>query len=158
MNETPLSIPEAIVRLETLCARGEHCTYELRQKLLQWGIPPFKHQDVIEHLMRKHFVDDRRFANACVRTKFNINGWGRAKIEIWLRSRHVEYDIIREALKTQIDPVDYKAKLQSMLSTKFNNLGGEMTFDVRQKLYRFALHKGFEVDVVMEVISKLAED
>ena len=67
----PISKENATVRLESLCARAEHCTYELMTKLRGWGITGEVAEDIINGL-----IDNRGRSCATV-TGFRATGAAR---------------------------------------------------------------------------------
>lgn len=149
----PMDPARALVRLEELCARSEQCEGELREKLRKWSIPSNKASEIIASLRSRRFVDDARFARAYVRDKFRFSHWGRRKIEMYLRQKRVEQDIIDVALD-EIDPEDYLLLLRRLLSAKAATLRDDPgSFEARNKLYRFAIGRGFEPSVISQALS-----
>ena len=53
IQRKPLAPEKALIRLEELCARSEHCTYELEQKLRTWGIVKDDAEAIIYSLQRR---------------------------------------------------------------------------------------------------------
>ena len=82
LQRKQISAENALMRLEDLCARSEHCEYELREKLRQWNVPAGDATGVLATLRKARFYDNRRFAEAFVRDKLIYNRWGKRKIFI----------------------------------------------------------------------------
>lgn len=153
MKKTPRTVlpPEARERLEALCAKAEHCTWELRRKLMLWKISSSDADAIIEHLRNHRFVDDSRFARAYVRDKFALSGWGRRKIEAQLRVRHIEPPVIKEALDA-IDPDAYWAALQNFVRRRAAAVSDLDTYQGRTRLFRAAASRGFEPDLAAKAV------
>ena len=77
--EREMTFDEALDRCRFLAAKGECCTFDLEQKMRNWGVQSKDIQRVIESLVAERFVDNLRFATAYVRDKTRFNHWGRVK-------------------------------------------------------------------------------
>ncbi|MCD7720882.1 MAG: RecX family transcriptional regulator, partial [Prevotellaceae bacterium] len=76
---------EAYERASLLCARAEHCLSQIRGKLAAWGLSPAAQGRVLARLVDERFIDEARFSRAYALDKFRYNGWGRLKIDLYLR-------------------------------------------------------------------------
>ena len=143
-----LTPEKALIRLEELCARAEHCTYELAQKLRTWGIGQEDSEVIIHSLQRRRFVDDSRFAASFVRDRY-----GRVKIRLLLRAKRIDSDTIDEAL-AEIDDDEYLEILKGVVRSKMRGLDMSV-YEDRAKVYRHALSRGYEAALVSQVIKGL---
>lgn len=143
------------MRLENMCIKAEHCTAEVREKLRQWGVHPDDAAEIIEALIARRFVDDKRFAAAFVRDKYRFARWGRRKIEMALRQKRISDAIINQAFE-EIDNEEYTRILTELLAAKAKTLGPLTDYENRVKLFRFALSRGFESSLVSNIIKALA--
>ncbi|MDY5091247.1 MAG: RecX family transcriptional regulator, partial [Prevotella sp.] len=57
-NKGEMTGDEAFARLSTLCAKGEHSTGEMRQRMMRWGLDADTQQQVVDALVDARFVDD----------------------------------------------------------------------------------------------------
>ena len=147
--------PEAaLIRLEEACARAEQCTGELRQKLRAWHLAPADADRIIESLTKRRFVDDRRYAAAFTADKYRFLRWGRRKIELALRQKRIDADIIADALAT-IDEDEYEANLRYILVQKLPTATGATHYETRMRVFRFAVSRGFEPSLVAREIENL---
>ncbi len=147
--------PEAaLIRLEELCARSEQCVWELRRKLNSWKISPDNADDIIHSLVKRRFVDDNRYATAFARDKYRFAHWGRRKIGIALRQRHIGTDTINEAL-AGIDDEEYTEILHHLLARKIKTMTATTGYEAHAGLFRFAVARGFEPDIVSKAIAQL---
>lgn len=142
------------MRLEALCARSEQCEGEIRRKLRLWQIGEEDADTIVRSLRRRRFVDDSRYAGAFVRDKYRFARWGRCKIELALRQKRVDADIIAEALE-EIDEDEYTEVLRQLIVLKSRLLGSADTYDARSRLFRFAVLRGFESTIVSKIISQV---
>ena len=144
----------ALDRLERMCVKAEHCTWEMRSKMRQWRIAENDAEQIIESLVGRRFVDDARFARSFVHDKFSFSGWGRRRIVLELRQRRIPADTIAEAMEC-INPVDYEALALKLIRRKVAAFQQPLDYDSRLKVFRFAVGRGFEPDLVSRLLSKL---
>lgn len=153
-NLKPMDPEKALLRLEELCARSEHCEYELRQKLYRWNVPVSDADIVINSLKHRRFIDDERFARAYVRDKVQFDRWGRRKISLALSSKRIDREIIDTVL-SEIDPAEYEQNLKDLLMAKARNIDDCHSYQGRTKLFRFAAARGYEPELVALLIRQL---
>lgn len=139
------------MRAEELCARAEHSSGEIRQKLYRWGVGEDDRDAIIESLERRRFVDDARFAAAFVRDRVEYAGWGRHKIALALYQKRVDRDIIDAALD-EVDMEHYRERLQELMERKCRSMAAPESYESRTKLYRWAVSRGFEPELVAAAI------
>ncbi len=151
----PITPEVALIKLETLCARLEHSTGELIQKLRNWGISSSDSEEIIKSLTRDKFVDDRRFASAFARDRLLYSGYGRRRIAMALAQKKVSADIIKEVLVEVLDPEEYFSRLQQIIETKALKMEEVDSWESRNKLYRWAVGRGFESDIVVSALKKV---
>ena len=145
---------DALVRLERMCVRAEHCTAEMRQKLRQWGISDSDADSVVCSLVDRRFVDDARYAAAFVRDRYRFARYGRVKIGIALKTKHISPDIIAEAME-EIDSETYLDILRSVISAKAKSLPRPLSMEDRNRIFRHAISRGYESALVSKIIKEL---
>ena len=136
--------------LETLaswCSTAEHCIWEVRQKLDRWEIPENDCRTIIDKLIDKGFIDERRYCRAYVNDKSKYDKWGSYKIRYELVKRNIPDDIIKEALSS-INPEENRERLRLLLATKRKSVKGKSDYEINQKLIRFAMGRGFSLDEI----------
>ncbi len=143
---------QARQRLEELCARSEQCRYDLMKKMSGWGICLDIAEKIMSHLEKKRFVDDNRFAHAYCRDKFRFSRWGRMKIVRGLMLKRISRDMIDDAME-EIDEEDYFETLVSLLRSKSGSIEEPQTYDGKTRLFRFAISRGFESNLIIKVIN-----
>ena len=147
---------KALERLETLCAKSERCTDEVRRKLITWGIQSADREEIIESLQRRRFIDDARFANAYVRDKWQFNHWGRRKIMAGLTSKHISGETARTAIAEEIDSEAYYAKLRDIAVTRLRR-AGDIGYEQGTKVLRSLVNAGYEPSLAARAIREAAE-
>ena len=142
----------ALKRAAALCSSQEQCTSHIRQKLSSWKVSEQDAEKILHVLIKEKFLDDQRYANFYVRDKFRFNGWGKIKLTMMLRQKEIPGTIIEEALN-QIDPELYKQKCEHLISEKAASLKESNQFKRKGKLFRFAAQRGFESDLIHQILS-----
>lgn len=146
--QRPLTPEKALIHCETLCAKAEHSAGEIRAKLRLKGLSAGDIDRIITSLIERRFIDDERFARAYVRDKVTFALWGVRKIALGLRQKGVSRQIADQALSA-IDRDQYIDNLRRLLDRKRCSLSPELSaYDANTRLFRFAISRGFEPDVV----------
>lgn len=149
----PRHIPheEALARAERYCAKEEKCCYQVRRKLLEWGTDQDAAEQILEHLVRENYINEERFAREYAVGKFRNNKWGRLKITNELLRFHIQDDLIEKALN-EIDPSEYEVLLKKLLMARYHSLKEAKDRTASQKIATFAIGKGFEPELVWEMV------
>ena len=101
--------------------------------------------------MENRFVDDERFARLFVSDKIKFSKWGRRKIEQALWAKHMDENIARRVLD-EVDDADYLAVLRPLIQQKARSIKAESEYERRGKLTKFALGRGFTMDIIRQVV------
>ena len=148
---------EAYTRLSALCAMGEQCCWDVERKMRRWELPAETIERVTRRLVEERFIDEERFAHAFVRDKFRYNHWGKVRIEQALRLRHIASRHIEEALR-EIEDTDHLDALRDIIEKKRPTVKGRNNYEIKGKLIRFALGRGFEMDEILKVVGNLDDE
>lgn len=143
---------EAYLRLAALCAGAEHCEYEMEEKMRRWQLDDDAVARVMQRLVKERYVDDERFARAFVKDKVRYNKWGRRKVEQALWQKHIADDTRQEVLD-EVDDEEYVAVLRPMLQQKRRSMKARNDYELRQKLMRFAMGRGFTIDIIRQCMT-----
>lgn len=142
---------EALQRLRRYCAYQERSHQEVQKKLWEWGFDKEDSDKICVQLIEENFLNEERFAKAIAGGKFRTKGWGKNKIVMALKSKGISPNLVKASLK-EIDQATYRKKLQEILEKKDKSLKAEILHVRKQKLARYALGKGYEPDIVWELI------
>jgi len=144
MEKKEITEQQALSRLMALCARGEHSSGEMLQKMRLWGLADEAQARIMERLTKDRFVDDERFARAFVNDKIKYNQWGRRKIEQALWAKGVDRDVQQRVLNA-VDDEEYIKVLRPLLRSKERSISARNEFERQMKLIRFAQSRGFSM-------------
>ena len=144
----------ALQRAAALCSSQEQCSSHIRTKLNNWKVSDEDADKIIELLKKEKFLDDARYATFYIRDKYRFNGWGRIKLTVMLRQKEIPAPLIEEAL-SQIDPEHYRQTCERLISDKSATLKESNPFKRKGKLFRYAAQRGFESDLIHQILSYL---
>ncbi|MEY5068148.1 MAG: hypothetical protein RLZ47_10 [Bacteroidota bacterium] len=147
-NYTP---HQARLKAESYCAYQERSQKEIRDKLYEWGLFSKDVEEIISELIQNNFLNEERFAMMYAQGKFRIKGWGKYKIKQGLKLKQVPEKLIQKALKN-LDMDEYLAKLERIIIQKSELLTEKDSFKRRMKLQQFAQMRGFESDLITEIL------
>lgn len=150
----PLTYEQALSRAAALCSGSEHCSSEIRKKLLLWGLSPTQAEKAIGFLIDEKYIDSKRFCRAYCLDKFRYNHWGRIKISQMLRMLELDSSDINEGLDA-IPEEEYQEVLQHVLEQKNKQLKDSDPYIRKGKLVRHALSRGFETHLVIDAADNL---
>ena len=142
---------EAYLTLAALCARSEHCQWEMLEKMRRWELDDAALARVMARLVKERYVDDERYARAFVKDKVRYNKWGRRKVEQALWQKRIDDDI-RERVLDEVDEEEYLNVLRPLLKQKRKSIKAGNDYELNQKLVRFALGRGFTYDIIRQCI------
>lgn len=148
---------EAYLRLTALCAQAEHCQHEMLEKMKKWELADEAQARVMERLIKERYVDDERYARAFVMDKIRYNKWGRRKVEQALWMKRIDKGI-QERVLSEVDDEEYVSALRPLLKQKQRSAKAASDYELRQKLIRFALSRGFGFDIIRQCIDVEDED
>lgn len=146
---------DPLLRIQAWCAYQERSSFETRRKLKSFGLSAESIELAIAKLISDNFLNEERFSKAYVAGKFKIKKWGLQKIKLGLMRHQVSDYNLQKAL-SQVDTSIYEAELGTILLKKLATLTkAEHPLQKKQKLYRFALSKGYESHYIEKILNTL---
>lgn len=133
----PVDTDALLSRAQRYCATAERCTYEVSMLLGRLGATTEQTDAIIDKLQQQDYINDARYCQAFVHDKVAFQAWGRMKIIMGLRAKHLPDELIDNAI-TAIDEQAYNANIRKLILSKRN-------LD-RQKQLRFMLQRGYTFD------------
>lgn len=152
MIKKTYTVEEAQRALEHYCSYQERSHKEVEQKLQSIGMIPLACEQIIGHLIQNNFLNEERYAKSFARGKFNINKWGKIKIQQALLTKGVSNANIEIGL-TEIDNEDYLKTLRDLIAKYQQNNKETIPYKRKQKLYKYLQQKGYETSVIYGCLS-----
>ncbi|MNV79435.1 recombination regulator RecX [compost metagenome] len=140
------------MKAESYCVYQERAQQEVRDKLYSWGLNEEEVENVLANLISDNFLNEERFAIAYCNGKLRMKGWGKVKIKQALKAKRVSEQLIKIAFK-QIDLDEYEQILNHIVDKKLREISGKNHYTVKNKVYQFALSRGFESDLIFSTLN-----
>lgn len=153
MLKRPILESQALKKLADLCAKGEHCSGEMLEKMRKWGLSEDAQARIIEKLTMMKYIDDARYTEFFVHDKIRYNRWGRRKIEQALWQKRVDSSISTPVLDA-VEDEEYLEVLRPLLASKYPTIKAESDYERSMKLIKFAMGRGFTIDLIRKCIDE----
>jgi regulatory protein len=127
---------------------------ELEQKMKTFEVSSADYSEYLNWLRENNYLNEARFVEIFVRSKFNQKGWGRTKINYELRKRGISASLLSGAWDG-IDDQDYIEKARTLLQKKRDEIKAGTSPQRYQKCYNYGLSKGYESSLVRELLKPL---
>ena len=149
-----LTKEQALQKARQYCAYQERCHKEVKDKLYGFGLYKKEVEEALSQLIEENYLNEERFAIQFAGGRFRIKHWGRVKIKYELKQTQVSDYCIKKALAS-IDDDDYMQRLQKLYDEKIKALKSEKNIFVKKrKLQDYLMQKGYETDLIREMINK----
>lgn len=147
----------ALLKLQRYCAYQDRCHLEARRKLLDLGIYGDDLENILTDLIADNFLNEERFARSFARGKFQQKGWGRQRITQELKQRQISAYCLRKALE-EINEQDYQQCLREIIQRKNEQWGTLPPFERRGKIAQYAMSRGYETELIWEMVNQVVAD
>ena len=154
-DKTPQQALQSLMRM---CARSERSSGDALRLMKRWGVADDDARKVLARLQSERFIDDARYAEAFVRDKLNLSGWGAYKIKMSLRAKGISREVIEEVVAPMIEATDMTERLEEMMQRKMRTLKYSSPYDAKIKLIRFAASRGYDMEQAIECASKIVAE
>jgi len=144
-------LKDALRKAAMFCAYQERTQQDVRERLKEWGVLGDDAEEVISELIQQNYLNEERFAKSFAGGKFRVKGWGKRKIKQHLQQRGISGYNLDQAMK-EIEPNDYRETLVDLLDKKRRSIRDDNPMIVKQKLLRYAISKGYEADLIWQVL------
>ena len=141
-------------KIRYFCSYQERYTREVVEKLKDWAVQRQKIPGIINRLQQEGFLNEKRFVKAFCGGKFRTNKWGRQKITFELKIRGIPESMIPVGL-AEIDEKEYRITLKNLILRKQAETGSEKNLNARVKIVNFVSVKGYEMNLILEIMKKL---
>ena len=117
-------------------------------------VSPSDYPSYLTWLRENNYLNEARFVEIFVRSKFNQKSWGRTKINFELRKRGISASLLASAWDG-INDQDYIEKARAILQKKKDEIKSGTSPQRYQKCYNYGLSKGYESSLVRELLKPL---
>ena len=146
------TVDQIKAKMEHYCAYQDRCHYDVEKKMREFFLIPEAKDEILLSLMSDNFLNEERFAKSFARGRFRIKHWGKKKIIQELKKRNISEYLIKEGLK-EIDASEYYTTIETLIEKKKTSVKAKNDYELRNKLISYMLNKGFEYELVSEVMA-----
>lgn len=156
-NKQAYTIKQGEALAKNYCVEQERCQKEVFSKLISWGMNADEADQVVSNLILDGYISEERYAKIYVRSKFNQNKWGRVKIRYSLKQKGISDKCIETGLK-EIDLKDYNNLCKTLALKKLSSLKADTMLAKKQKTIAFLNSKGFEFEVINNILEEILNE
>jgi regulatory protein len=149
-------VASAYVDALKMLARRELSEAQLRQRLARRGHPADTVDAAVEKLRAERALDDARVAETIARTQSTVRGRGAHRVRREIEAAGIGRADAQRAVDDAFKDIDADALLEAALSRRLR--GRARIADDRefQRLYRYLVAQGFDVDRVVRALKARA--
>lgn len=135
----------------------DHFKYELRQKLQQRGFASDVIDTVITACERLNYIDDKRTAYIYI-SQLKRKCFGKRHIRLALKKKRLSGAVIEKILLENYTEAEEHEKAGKLLEKKMKTfMREEDSKKRRDKIYRFLYSRGFDKDIIADLLRNLAK-
>ena len=138
------------------CSKKELSEREVMVGLQKFQLKLSEKHKLINKLKKEKYIDHDRYAKAFTNDRFNFYKWGKLKIKQQLLIKGIEESLIDDALNL-IDENAYQALIKDLALKKKAQISIEDSFKAKQKICNALNTKGFEGELVYEIVEKILD-
>ncbi len=139
---------------ERYCVSCERSVSMVRAKLFEWGADDIMVSRILENLMERGFVNDRRFAEAFCQSKVRYQRWGKHKIVNALLQKGVSFDIVTQVIG-EVDCESYESAILSLAKRKWDSLSVSDERKRREKVVAYLVSRGYSLSESFEALDEI---
>ncbi len=145
-------LKDILDKARKFCAYQERCHADLMKKSKEWGLNHQETQSLISAMIEEGFLNEMRFTELFCRGKFKYKKWGKLKIIRELESRQISNYCIQKAMQI-LDEMDYTSSLENLIQKHYEKSREDNLFKKRQKTAAYVIRKGYEPNLVWEILN-----
>jgi len=152
-----LNRPTAYNYALNLLSARPYAIRALHRKLIQKKYPAADADDAIRRLVDNGLLDDRKYAEEYARSKMVSTGASKRRVTQDLYRKGIKGDVATLAIANVIadEEIDTGAALERVARKKLAQLGDLEPLVLRRRLFAFLARRGYDLDDIKSVISRL---
>ena len=152
-----MSQPTAYNYALNLLAARPYTTRSLHRKLIQREYEAADADEAIRRLVANGLLDDAKYAEQYARSKILTTGASKRRVQQDLFRKGIKPELANEAIDAVIDQenIDPAALVERVARRKLAQMGDLEPLVLRRRLFSFLARRGYELDVIKSVVSRL---
>ena len=143
-------IPRAKRRALHLLEKQDRTEKNLRDKLLEGGLPPRAAEAAIEYVRSYHYIDDDRYGENYVR--YHMEGKSKKRVMTDLIGRGMDPERAREITERDYEGNEEEMVLRLLQKKNYDPKSADEK--EKMKIYRFLAGRGFSYEVIKSALEK----
>ncbi len=139
------------------CSMAERCRFDVEAKLKNFSLDVNLVEQILERLESEGYLNEQRYCDAFVHDKLHFSKWGRLKIIQALHLKKIDKELVKDSVG-RINDEEYFTILTQLLKSKAKQTRAKNSYDLKNKLLRFAAGKGFEIASVLRCLNELGDE
>lgn len=145
---------QALYALAAYCSKAERCPSDLIKKMNLWEIPQTEQAKIMQRLKSEKFFDETRFCRSFINDKSKYAKWGINKIVFELKRKQIPENIYKPLI-IDLDKKEIYEQIKYLATKKKQSVKAKDDYDKRNKILRYLLSKGYEMEVSLRVITDI---
>lgn len=148
---------DVIDKLYHFCAYQERCKQDVTKKLDKLEIPKEHQEWYVNHLQEEKFLNENRYIDYFTKSRLRGNKWGKRKIAFQLKKKGISEELINQCFENIPDDIYYETAL-GLAEKKYRSVKGKTIWEKKQKVFAYLAQKGFDFDLIKDVVEKATKD
>jgi len=155
-QNSAITYTQILEKLKYYCAYQERCHKDVNDKLLDFQLSENERMNIISELIGENYLNEERFAIAFSEGKFRMKKWGRIKIKQKLKEKKVSDYCLKKGLEA-LEEDEYQKTLTHLVVKKIESIKESNLYRKKQKTVSYCYQKGYETELIWEVINSLED-
>lgn len=127
---------------------------EVITKLKEKKVSQKSINEIIKSLKSLNYLNDEQYAKMYIEEKLQHKPEGRRLLAIKLSGKGIDKDTVQSIIEEKYSEDIEINKIKDLLEKYIKRVKYKSPFEKKQKCYRFLLSKGFDYDIINEVINE----
>lgn len=150
MEKKSFTFVEIKQKLVNYCVYQDRCHAEVEQKMKEFMLIPEAKDEIILYLLEENYLNEERFTRSYIRGKFYIKHWGKNKIKINLKQKHVSEKLISNCFD-EIDETDYEKTIRKIFEDYYSKQKDNNEYQKKSKTIKYLMGRGFEYEKITDI-------
>lgn len=153
MEKKSFTFDEIKMKLVNYCVYQDRCHAEVEQKMREFLLIDEAKEEILLYLMKENYLNEERFTRSYIRGKFYIKHWGKTKIKIHLKQKHISDKLINLCFD-EIDEDDYGKTIRRIYQDYYDKQSGLKEYQRKAKTIKYLMSRGFEYEKIIDNFDK----
>ena len=152
-----MTAPSAYNYALNLLSARPYATRALHRKLIQKQYSAADADDAIRRLVDNGLLNDAKYAEQYARSKITMTGASKRRLQQDLFRKGIKADVATHAIAAVLEDeeIDPAVVIERVAKKKLAQLGDLEPIVLRRRLFAFLARRGYDVDEIKAVVSRL---